>query len=503
MGDGSSLIRRLPKPSPEEFRPAPQPAPPKGQADCPSRRPCLMRQKTVSTTLNPLYTGYISHWGAMAPVRQGLPSGVPAYGASDDASTTGADTWGRGNNDEWLPIAPDRSAIQTQDEREQRQRQAQGRSALTANGQISLNTILQDFKSTLDTIQAQDGTTPAIKGEVQTYLQTVNLLGQKPSPSAAFIRQTLKTAAQSLDDFIGNALNQPSTVVGDWLDALLSQDIEYKTDGSVQFNPDAAQANLSTDGTAASTHAGALSTEQQQQLKTWLTQSQAATQAQDWPQALATLQQAINVFPADSPHPALAKLQKKLGQTYLKANQPDEALAAWQQATASYASQGLWDKALPLTLKAARLADKQGQPMVANQLLEQAARWNAQLDSPLVPQAELLNQMGLLKFSQNNAASAIPHFEQAVLMARASVTQSATTDVTETSDLLPDLLSNLGAAYRQTGQLKQSALAYERSLRAADILNQSNASQLAREQLASVYLQARQPHKALALLQAS
>jgi tetratricopeptide (TPR) repeat protein len=456
----------------------------------------------VSTTLNPLYTGYISHWGAMAPVRQGLPSGVPAYETADDTSATGTDTWGRGNNDEWLPIAPERSAIQLQDERQQRQGQDQGRSALTANGQISLNTILQDFKSTLDTIQAQDGTTPAIKGEVQTYLQTVNLLGQKPLPSPAFIRQTLKTAAQSLDDFIGNALNQPSTVVGDWLDALLSQDIEYKTDGSVQFNVGNSPIETSPEALAKN-QPTLLSTEQQAQLKTWLAQSQSATQAQDWPQAIATLQQAMNVFPADTPHPALAKLQQKLGQTYLKANQPTEAMAAWQQATANYASQSLWDKALPLALKAARLADKQGQPMVANQLLEQAACWNAQLDSPPVPQAELLNQLGLLKFSQNDAASAIPHFEQAVLMARATVTQEAATDGTETSDLLPDLLSNLGAAYRQTGQLKQSALAYERSWRAADILNQSNAAQLAREQLASVYLQARQPHKALALLQAS
>ena len=449
----------------------------------------------VTTTLNPMYTGYIANWGTNVPPGQGVQqAGQELQQARENSAALNAptpgDSFGKPNNQDWLPI-----------DQRQRDGQQQGHQSPEAaiNGKISLNTILQDFKSTLDTIQAQDGVTPAIKTEVQTYLQTVNLLGQKDSPSPGFIRQTLKTAAQSLDDFIGNALKQPSTVVGDWLDALLSQDIDYATDGTVQFEMPSGtpQAAVSDSKPVSQT----LSVEHQEQLKTWLAKSQEATDAKDWPQAITTLQQAINVFPPDSHHPAVARLQQRLGSAYLKGNQPDAALSSWQHSIAGYIQHNQPEKAISLGLKTARLAERRGQGQLADQLLSHVSDWNQSLATPVLSQTELLNQMGVLKLSRNDLQGAIPHFEQAVALAKESMTSSSTES--SSSDLLPDLFSNLGAAYRQAGQLKQSAKAYDRSWRAAQVLKQPSAAQLAREQLASVYLQARQTEKALSLLQAS
>ncbi|MFH0702559.1 MAG: tetratricopeptide repeat protein [bacterium] len=68
-----------------------------------------------------------------------------------------------------------------------------------------------------------------INEEVSGYLGLVKLQSQKPKPSQNIVKSNLKNAAEILDEYITKTLNKPSKVVTGWINALLLQNIEYKT----------------------------------------------------------------------------------------------------------------------------------------------------------------------------------------------------------------------------------------------------------------------------------
>ena len=104
------------------------------------------------------------------------------------------------------------------------------------NDKVNISQIVVDFKNTLKAI----GASTEINEEVETYLKLVELQSVKENPSQKIIKSNLINAAGILDGYITETLNKPSTVVKNWVDALLLQKVEYKTNRPVEssdFHP--------------------------------------------------------------------------------------------------------------------------------------------------------------------------------------------------------------------------------------------------------------------------
>jgi len=99
-----------------------------------------------------------------------------------------------------------------------------------SNGNVNISQIVVDFKNTLKAI----GASKEVNGEVETYLGLVELQSSKDNPSQKLIKSNLSNAAVILDGYITETLNKPSNVVKSWIDALLLQKIDYKSDKPIQ-----------------------------------------------------------------------------------------------------------------------------------------------------------------------------------------------------------------------------------------------------------------------------
>jgi len=91
---------------------------------------------------------------------------------------------------------------------------------------VNISQVIFDFKNTLKAI----GASKEVNDEVETYLNLVEIQASKENASQRIIRSNLKNAAAVLDTYISETLNKPSNVVNNWIDALLLQKIDYKTD---------------------------------------------------------------------------------------------------------------------------------------------------------------------------------------------------------------------------------------------------------------------------------
>jgi len=99
-----------------------------------------------------------------------------------------------------------------------------------STGKVNINQIVVDFKSTLKAI----GASKEVNEEVEAYLKLVELQSIKENPSQKIIKSNLTNAAGVLDGYIAETLNKPSGVVKNWIDALLLQKVEYKSDKPVE-----------------------------------------------------------------------------------------------------------------------------------------------------------------------------------------------------------------------------------------------------------------------------
>lgn len=99
-----------------------------------------------------------------------------------------------------------------------------------STGKVNISQIIVDFKNTLKAI----GSSKEINNEVETYLKLVELQSLKENPSPKIIKSNLLNAAVILDGYIEETLNKPSGVVKNWVDALLLQKVEYKSDKTAE-----------------------------------------------------------------------------------------------------------------------------------------------------------------------------------------------------------------------------------------------------------------------------
>jgi tetratricopeptide (TPR) repeat protein len=91
------------------------------------------------------------------------------------------------------------------------------------NNDINVTDILKDFKSTMTAIGV-----PRDTGlEIMEHLKKAHIEASQNNPGISKIQGDLCKAAEKLDSYISETLGKPSTVVKQWLDALLLQKVTY------------------------------------------------------------------------------------------------------------------------------------------------------------------------------------------------------------------------------------------------------------------------------------
>jgi tetratricopeptide (TPR) repeat protein len=310
-------------------------------------------------------------------------------------------------------------------------------------GKIQIDSILKDFKHTATALGADE----AVQAKLGAYLQVVQLQGAEPQPNIPFIKNTLITASQTLDKFIATAAGKPSDVVESWVKTLLSQPVNYHSDAPLSLaSPSypsvapAAETALQPAETPPLVRASQPSLEQ-----LW-------EDAQKSPprQAIALYETMLNQLGAKPEQAARVKL--KLGLAYLAHQSPDQALP---QLEAAYTD-----------------------------LMKSAP------EQYLKP----IYQLGQLYLTHAQPAEA------------AAVVSQTLMHLPVDHPKRYRLEKIRGDALQQLSNYSEAIQAYQRSLQQA---NQYNARQQAPrhyqntiEALAKTYLSARQPEKALKLLQA-
>ncbi|MBX2860570.1 MAG: tetratricopeptide repeat protein [Vampirovibrio sp.] len=386
----------------------------------------------------------------------------------------------------------------------------------TRRQKIQIGSILKDFNSTLDALGADE----TVREEVNTYLKTVEVQAQKTSPSIPYINQTLKTAADSMDGFITNALGQKSKVVRDWVDALLLQDIDYQgisksedqsntpvTETTAQVSssptPEAAPSTsdelsvTDADNTEQSEEQPqpnnlkvSLNREEKQILKTAIDSAQGSIQEQDYASAIETL---TNVLPSldGKDRPDLeGKVHHMLGRIYDQANRPDDALSHFDSARQAFEASGQSKKLSHVLYATATVHDEQGQLDDAVGFYRQSLALDESLGNK-AGMARTLNDVGNVQLRQGTHTDSIQSFLQATLVLPQDEPLSPVDQ-----GFLADVYRNLASAYQDQGQYPQALESYQAALSNVRGAKDKVGYRQVLENIADLYEAAGQPDQA-------
>lgn len=362
---------------------------------------------------------------------------------------------------------------------------------------IPLKAVLTDFKNTMTALGA-DGKT---QSEVAAYLNVVALQAAKEQPEVPFIKHTLKTAAGSLDQFITQALGQPSQVVKEWVDALLMQDIDYKAglteaEAEALLQPalkhrEGAPEAMAPETPSPSPVAASFSAAHKAALKSLVEGAKADQQAGQSQQADAQLQEALNLL-AGKEQPALeGKVWQLRARFQDKRGQWETALTYYETAAGKFAEAGLPDKQAQSLSMLGTLLDAHGRLDQARDVYAQVVALDEQ-HGPALSLVRSLNDLGSAHLRLGETEAAVTALRRAYQESKA-----LSLDAEEAGDLL----SNLGAAYRAAGQTEPAIKAYKRSLHFAETAQDFTRYGDNLRQLASLFVETNQPDQAMKALQ--
>jgi len=170
------------------------------------------------------------------------------------------------------------------------------------NETLTSKAIVRDLQQTASLLGAPD----TLRQQLDDYLTLIDHEARQASPDTALIEASLKRAAQRLDAHVTQALGQPSTVVGEWVGALLQQPITW------QISPDAPplleRGVIGAAAPVAPQPAKASVVEQRQQLAPY----HQAIQQREWATALDWLNDQWPQLEAQQPVSTLTKLLELL-----------------------------------------------------------------------------------------------------------------------------------------------------------------------------------------------
>lgn len=414
---------------------------------------------------------------------------IAPYQRSQNAGNgRGAVTSEEGQKTAW---APPQSPVQP--EAGDAERQSAGLKAVQYNQfqKIPLNDVIHDFKNTMNALGVDDST----QSEVTAYLNVVRLQAGKDQPEVGFIKQTLKTAANSLDQYIGKALNQPSKVVKEWVDALLMQDIDYKADIAPEETAQKASSAKPDDTPVAETpqeeDPNSLKTSAKSQLKSLIEAAKTEQQKKNYDEADEKLQSALDLL-ADKNKPEWeGKVWGLRGRIFDQSGQWEKAVNAFGEASDKFEQANLPQKQSNALHTMASILEDHGELQKAKGYYQQVVSLDEQQGAP-EQLMRSLNDLGSVALRTGDTTQAIQSLQKAAnLMAGQAVSPAVQSDIQ----------ANLAAAYRKSQDYDKAIDIYQQSLSAARQAKDKNRYMSGLQQLASVYVESSQPEQAMKALQ--
>lgn len=396
------------------------------------------------------------------------------------------------NDEEQKPAFQTQTAIQP--EINDTSKQSSGLKAVQYNQfqKIPLNDVIHDFKNTMSALGADEST----QAEVAAYLNVVRLQAGKDQPEVGFIKHTLKTAANSLDQYIGKALGQPSKVVKEWVDALLMQDIDYKADitpESIDLTAGQKENQPNSEATAMAEpeDPASLKTSTKAQLKTLIEAAKTEQQNKNYQQADDKLQTALDLLAEKNKPEWEGKIWGLRGKIHDQAGQWEKAVNAFEQAAGKFEEASLPQKQSNALQAMASILEDHGELQKAKGYYQQVLSLDEQYgDVETVLRS--LNDLGSIALRTGDTSQAVQSLQKATSL-------MATQETTPT--VRSDIQANLAAAYRKNQDYPQAIETYHQSLSSAKQARDKTRYTSSLQQLASVYVEANQPEKAMKALQ--
>lgn len=348
---------------------------------------------------------------------------------------------------------------------------------------IKIGTILKDFHSTLNALGADDET----RGEVAVYLNAVSIQARQDQPEVPFIKHTLRTAGKAMDRYISHALGEPSSVVKDWVDALLLQQIDYHGDASL---PAVGQPVKPSVQNQAESEPADLDIEEKRQLKALVDEARQLAASTDTAALEETINQALVLLNGRNRPDVEGKLLGLLARHYDKNGRREMAVSAYRQAGEKFRVADVPDRQARALFAAASILDEAGKLDEAAGLYETVLALDEKTGDAK-NRARTLNELGSLHFRRDDSDAALARLKEGYQVMRQLDAPPA---------FACDLLSNLAAVYRAKKQYVPADKAYKLSLKAARASRDRQGYNSTLQALAAMYLEADRPEDAMNVL---
>jgi tetratricopeptide (TPR) repeat protein len=352
---------------------------------------------------------------------------------------------------------------------------AQHTTAQTITGQA----ILNDFGQTADLLGAPD----RLKQQLSHYMGIVRAESAQSRPDVGLIQSVLQRAATGLDGHVTQTLGQPSTVVTEWVQALLQQPIDWQsTEGS---------SDTAIDWGGAAPVGKTLDKPVKEQVAQALTEYQQASQAKDWPQARLAVESALtHLQPYQAPE-LKGKFYHLQGKVSAIQGDWSGAVTATHQAIEQQQQAGATAKIPRLWHELGRYHQQLGQPDQAKAAFEAGLSVTQQLPASqlqtMALQGQLWQGLGQLALDNRQPQAATAAFTTAI-------------QLSPDNALKQQAALHLAATHRQNAQPALAESAYRQALSLAKQPGQVPQYRQALAQLTSLYVEQGQTHKAQRLM---
>jgi tetratricopeptide (TPR) repeat protein len=342
------------------------------------------------------------------------------------------------------------------------------------NQAIKIDSIITDFNNTMNAL----GVPESVKQEVEPYLKVVIHQASSEKPSSGLIKQNLKASANILDTYIGSALNQPSHVVREWVDALLMQNINFRAEPGLksQFSIPAPPP---------------LSDNALNNIGVMLQDAKKYAVAKEYDQALTLYQNALNHLPENGYAKPQAQALYGMAKIYELQGHADTAKLYYEKA--SQAFNGVEAPALQSKIHGAlgAISQKTGDITAAGIHLNLAVSLAEKSETLIKPYGKFLGQLATVQTKLGQLPEAKETLEKALIHAQEQ----------RQAGLAFKSLSLLGQVAESENQPKLAMGYYKQWYESAKASDTPEEVEAALTQIASVYLKTDQPLKALKALQ--
>ncbi|MEM0950879.1 MAG: tetratricopeptide repeat protein [Cyanobacteria bacterium P01_H01_bin.74] len=378
------------------------------------------------------------------------------------------------------------------------------------NEKVPLSAVINDFNNTMDAL----GVDNSIQKEVAHYLTTVQLHASSEAPSEAYIRQTLKISGKTLDRFIATALKKPSSVVSDWVEAMLGQDIQFRSDLSpaernalllheieiertepVTQTEKPVEKNMSTRiQTVEADKIDKSHIEIMETIHQLTQQARSAFQTEETEKALSLIDDAYQLASVELNNPGLngkLKLQKAKWEETLTKN--EDAILSYNTAVHYFDKANLLDKKAKSMYSLAGLYELLGNSNAAIENYEAVLELSTRTPSLDVLALKSRNHLGSLYVLQKRAEASITVFKEAVSNFDAN-------GLSVPISFKSDVYANLARAYQTLGLPVDAKQQYSNAIKAAKTAKDKSRYTNLLKQYANLMVESNQTDEALSVL---